>query len=34
MRWRLDKKTKVDLKRDVIGTATQIIKLWRELKNA
>ncbi len=32
VRWRSDKKTKVDLKRDVFGRGTQIIRLWRELK--
>jgi len=32
VRWRSDKKTKVDLKRDVFGMGTQIIRLWRELK--
>lgn len=34
VRWRCGSKTKVDLKRDVIGMGTQIIKLWKELKNA
>jgi len=32
VRWRSDKKTKVDLKRDVFGMGKQIIRLWRELK--
>ncbi len=34
VKWRCGSKTKVDLKRDVIGMGTQIIRLWRELKNA
>ncbi len=33
VKWRCGSKTKVDLKRDVIGMGTQIIRLWRELKN-
>ncbi len=32
VRWRCDRQTKVDLKRDVIGMGTQILRLWRELK--
>ncbi|NQE45993.1 Glycosyltransferase AglD [ANME-1 cluster archaeon GoMg2] len=34
VRWRCGRNTKVDLKRDVIGMGTQIIRLWRELKSA
>ncbi|MGB3460142.1 MAG: dolichyl-phosphate beta-glucosyltransferase [Halobacteriota archaeon] len=33
VRWRSSRKTKVDLKRDVIEMGTQIIRLRRELKN-
>ncbi len=33
VKWRCGSKTKVDFKRDVIGMGTQIIRLWRELKN-
>ena len=33
VKWRCGRKTKVDLKRDVFGMGTQIIRLWRELKN-
>ncbi len=32
VRWRCDRQTKVDLKSDVIGMGTQILRLWRELK--
>ena len=34
VKWGCGHNTKVDLKRDVIGMGTQIIRLWRELKNA
>lgn len=34
VKWRCGRNTKVDLKRDVIGMGTQIIRLWRELKSA
>jgi glycosyltransferase involved in cell wall biosynthesis len=34
VKWRCGRKTTVDLKRDVIGMGTQIIRLWREFKKA
>ena len=34
VRWRCGRNTKVDLKRDVIEMGSQVIRLWRELKNA
>ncbi|MFZ2070518.1 MAG: dolichyl-phosphate beta-glucosyltransferase [Halobacteriota archaeon] len=33
VRWQCDRNTKVDLKRDVIGMGTQILRLWREFRH-
>jgi len=32
VRWRCGRKTKVDLKRDIIGMGSQITRLWKEIK--